>query len=133
MSHQFKAIGIMSWALLLVDISNTGREVILLLHMTLVKPLNIWSPVFMSMYQMMCGDTEELEGSWETMQTEGTLLCKVYDALLNFLKRIMYGGLITWYRKACTEELPNTVRPVTLINEDITVPSFISWWHANLV
>lgn len=60
------------------------------------------------------------------MQTEGTLLCKVYDALLNFLKRIMYGGLITWYRKACTEELPNTVRPVTLINEDITVPSFIS-------
>jgi len=44
----------------------------------------------------------------------------------------MDDGLITWYRKACTEELPNTVRFVALINEDITVASFISWWHANL-
>jgi len=38
----------------------------------------------------------------------------------------MDDGLITWYRKACTEELPNTVRFVALINEDITVASFIS-------
>lgn len=29
---------------------------------------------------MMYGGTEELEGAWKTMQTEGTLLDKVYGA-----------------------------------------------------
>ena len=29
---------------------------------------------------MMCGGTEELEGAWKMMQTEGTLLYKVYGA-----------------------------------------------------
>lgn len=58
-SHQFKTIRMMSWALLSVDISNAGSY--FTLHMTLVKPLYIPCPNFVSTNLMMCGDTEELD------------------------------------------------------------------------
>lgn len=52
-------------------------------------------------------------------------VCKVCDAKLHFLRRIVYDGLITWCGQACTE-LPNAVGPAALSNEGVTVPSCIS-------